>query len=67
MEANIDLIVEVDPKEAEILIGLIETLVRDWYIARETRKKQLHKIKSIAQEKEDIKKQKKKEGEKPQQ
>lgn len=38
MEKDINLIVDVDPQEAELLIGLVETLLRDWYIAREDRK-----------------------------
>ncbi len=38
MEKNIDVIVDVDPNEAELLIGLIEQLLEDWYIARERRK-----------------------------
>ena len=38
MEKDINLIVEVDPDEAELLIGLVETLFREWYIAREERK-----------------------------
>ncbi|MBA7635851.1 hypothetical protein ES703_43455 [subsurface metagenome] len=66
MEKDINLIVDVEPNEAEILIGLIETLVKDWYIAREERKKQLYKIKRIAQDKEDAKKQKAAEEENPQ-
>lgn len=66
MEKDINLIVDVDPNEAEILIGLIETLVKDWYVIREERKKQLYKIKTIAQDKEDAKKQKAEEEENPQ-
>jgi len=58
MEKDINLIVDVDPNEAEILIGLIEILIKDWYVIREERKKQLYKIKTIAQDKEDTKKQK---------
>ena len=38
MEKDIDVIVDVDPNEAELLIGLIEQLLEDWYIARERRK-----------------------------
>jgi len=38
MEKDISLIVDVDPDEAELLIGLVETLLRDWYIQREERK-----------------------------
>lgn len=38
MEKDINVIVDVDPDEAELLIGLIETLLREWYVAREERK-----------------------------
>ncbi len=38
MEKDINLIVDVDPDEAGLLIGLVETVLREWYIAREERK-----------------------------
>jgi hypothetical protein len=34
MQKNIDLLVEVDPGEAEMLIKLIELLFRQWYVRR---------------------------------
>jgi len=34
MEKNIDLIVEIDPDEANKLIKVIERLIKDWYINR---------------------------------
>ena len=37
MEKDISMIVDVDPNEAELLIGLIERLFEDWYIARKRR------------------------------
>jgi hypothetical protein len=30
----INLIIDVDPEEAQLLIGLIEFLIEDWYITR---------------------------------
>jgi hypothetical protein len=39
-----------------LLIGLIETLIRDWYIAREERKARLVQIKQIADQKDEVKK-----------
>ena len=48
MERDINLIIEVEPHEAELLIGLIETLVQDWYIAREERQKRLAQITAMA-------------------
>jgi hypothetical protein len=41
-------ILETEPGEAKLLIGLIETLVQDWYVAREERRKRLVAIKQIA-------------------
>jgi len=38
MERDIDVIIEVDPDEADLLIELIETLVHEWYINREERR-----------------------------
>lgn len=52
MEKDINLIVDVDPNEAEMLIGLIEILIKDWYVAREERRNRLTKIKSIADQKD---------------
>lgn len=37
MEADIDLIVDVDPGEAQVLISLIESLIDDWYVERQKR------------------------------
>ena len=58
MEKDINLIVDVDPNEAEMLINLIEILLKDWYVAREERKNRLIQIKSIADSKEMDKKSK---------
>lgn len=38
MEKDINVIVEVDLEEAALLIGLVETLLKEWYVAREERK-----------------------------
>jgi hypothetical protein len=51
MEKDINLVVEVEPQEAQLLIGLIEILVKDWYIARHERQAQLAGIVAIAQAK----------------
>jgi hypothetical protein len=56
MERDIDLIVDVDPNEAELLINLIEMLFQDWYINREERKKRLQSIVDIGSQKTDAKK-----------
>jgi hypothetical protein len=41
MEKDINVIVDVDPKEAQMLIGLIELLTKDWYITRHQRQENL--------------------------
>ncbi len=51
MEKDINLIVEVDPGEAGLLIGLIETLIEDWYIARYDREKRLKAIIEMSNQK----------------
>lgn len=38
MEKDINVIVDVDPDEAALLIGLVETLLKEWYVATEERK-----------------------------
>jgi hypothetical protein len=40
-------ILDTEPGEAESLIGLIETLIQDWYVTREERRKRLVKIKEL--------------------
>lgn len=52
MEKDIDLMVEVDPDEARLLIWLIETLVKDWYITREERASRLRDVVDLAERKE---------------
>ena len=52
MEKDINLMVDVDPDEAELLIRLIETLINDWYITRENRRKITESIVALAAEKQ---------------
>lgn len=56
MEKDINLIIDVDTKEAKMLIELIELLVNDWYITRENRKIRLESVKQLGKEKELAKK-----------
>ena len=56
MEKDIDLIVEVEPQEAEMLIELVETLVADWYIARHDREERLKAVVAMAERKEEQRK-----------
>lgn len=56
LERDINVIVEVDPDEAKILIELLEMLFKDWYVARNDRQARLQKIIGIAQEKQEDRK-----------
>lgn len=67
MEKDINVIIDVEPKEAELLIWLIETLLKDWYIAREVRQNRLAEIKALADKKDDERNAGKKMREDPQQ
>lgn len=51
MEKDIDVIVEVDPDEAGHLTGLVETLLSEWYVAREQRRARMSAVKAAAQNK----------------
>jgi len=56
MEKDINLIIDVDPKEAQLLIGLIEQLIDDWYVTRHDKEKKLKQIKELADSKTEVKK-----------
>ena len=51
MEKDINVVLEVDPEEAQLLIGLIEMLIKDWYIARHKRQTHLQQLVEAAKEK----------------
>lgn len=51
-EKDINIIVDVEPEEAEELVWLIETLIEDWYIVRHDRENRISKIKSINSQKQ---------------
>ncbi len=44
MEKDINIIVDVDADEAQLLIELIELLIKDWYLARQERAERLKAI-----------------------
>ncbi len=48
MESEGAEITDIDPGEEKLLIGLIETLIQDWYVARQERRKRLRAIREIA-------------------
>ncbi len=49
MEKDINVIVDVEPEEAQLLIGLIEQLVDEWYVVRENRKKRSADLKNLVE------------------
>jgi len=51
MEKDINLIIDVEPEEASLLINLIETLMKEWYINRHERQKQLQEIVAMKEQK----------------
>jgi hypothetical protein len=55
MEKDINLILDVEPHEAESLISLIETLITEWYVARYERSKRMGAIKATADAKKELK------------
>jgi hypothetical protein len=58
MEADINVIVDVDPNEAQKLIELVELLFKEWYVARHERQQRLAGIGMVAEEKKLLKEQK---------
>jgi hypothetical protein len=57
MESDINVIIDVDPDEAQTLIELTELLFEEWYVAREHLQQRLAHLKGIAQAKKDQKQQ----------
>jgi hypothetical protein len=55
MEKDINLVIDVDPEEAQALIRLIEVLFEEWYIARKQRAEHLASIVAIADNKKNLK------------
>lgn len=55
MERDIDVIIPVEPEEAQLLIELTETLFEEWYIARHNREERFKNLTSLAEEKSSLK------------
>lgn len=51
MEKDINLILDVEPDEAQALIDLIELLFEEWYVARQAREEKLKKLRVVANKK----------------
>jgi hypothetical protein len=56
MEKDINLIIDVEPEEAFLLIQLIELLFEEWYIHRYERELKLNAIVNLSTKKDEIKK-----------
>lgn len=48
METDINVIVDVDPNEAQLMIELIETLLTEWHVARHRRQERMAAVKGAA-------------------
>ncbi len=55
MEKDINVIVDVDPGEAQYLIELVETLLTEWYVAKHERQKRMAAVKDAAAKKKSLK------------
>ena len=51
MEKDVNLVIEIDPGEAQALIELIEMLFAEWYVARKAREERLSAVARIGAEK----------------
>ncbi len=60
MEKDVNLIIDVDPEEAGLLIWLIETLLTDWYVQRYERQQRMSGLVQLAERKKQEKTQQKK-------
>lgn len=56
MEKDVNLIIDVDPEEAGMLIWLIETLFEEWYIAKHDKEEKMQALLKLAEEKKEMKK-----------
>lgn len=55
MERDIGFVIDVEPEEAQLLIGLIETLIRETYISRHRRGQQMQALVDLAAAKKQAK------------
>ena len=52
MEKDINLLLDVSANEAQTLIGLIELLFEEWYVAKHVRERRLTELGVVRKEKE---------------
>ncbi|MGH6791744.1 MAG: DUF4145 domain-containing protein [Methyloceanibacter sp.] len=62
MDKDVNLIVDIEPGEAELLLRLIETLLEEWYVALHERTQRLGALSGVAKNKLEIKKAAKKQA-----
>lgn len=55
MEKDVNVIVDIEPEEAGLLIELIEDLFDEWYVARHNRQERNKKIQALAESKKQAK------------
>ena len=53
MEQDINVIVDVEPREAELLVGLVESLFREWYVGRHERDERMRALVQLAADKDE--------------
>ena len=53
MEKDVNLIVDIDPGEAQKLIKLLELLFKDWYVAQHDREELYNDILAIDRDKQE--------------
>jgi len=58
MEKDVNLIIDVEPEEAELLIQLIEDMFQDWYVVRHDREVRQKKLVALAKAKQEARKKK---------
>ncbi len=51
MEKDINIIIDVEPEEASMLIGLIEVLLEEWYVRKHEREQHMQKVIAAAKAK----------------
>lgn len=56
MEKDVNVIVDIEPGEADLLINLIEELLDDWYVTRHSRQERHRKIQEMAEAKKAVSK-----------
>ena len=52
MEQDVNLVIDVEPDEAQLLIGLIEMLFEDWYVARHEKEQRIARVIALGADKE---------------